>query len=229
MPRKPVLGVTLHRRYTELARNLAASRRLFGEFPEPPAVVVVAAQPEAAALPFLARLVREGLAHHVLYRPSEGLDGEAATPPESQNIDLFLRFARDVWGPDAYAVLQAADVRPEPQTYALVDAHMQDGGAGVVFHWANGTTRHNIWHTNFFAVALGDASLWPSVSPPNDPDVLERQWGRKLSARGYPGRWWQTHNSRCQRFVHEHLPPAPPPACDEPLPPPPRRPWWRLF
>jgi hypothetical protein len=233
MPRKAVVVLTLHRRYDQLWANLRALDEKKGEFAEPPLVALVAAQPEGEALPFLRRLQRDGLVDWVLFRPSNGLDGPVTTVPESNNIRLGLSWARDVAGPDAYALVQAADVTPAAGVYRLVDERMQAGTAGCLFHWENGSARSDVWHTNFFTVALADEALWPPVVGPGDPDVLERKWGRQLGDLGYPGEWWRTHNSCGKRFLHEHLDNGPPPPDDAPPPRPARGPrrrrWYFLW
>jgi hypothetical protein len=233
-PRKVAVLFTLHRRYDQLWENLLGLKERVGEFSEPPLVAVVAAQPEPAALPFLRRLQADGLVDWLLFRPADGTDGAATTAPESRNVRLGLAWARDVLGPDGYGLVQAADVTPNPGTYKLVDERMRAGLAGCVFHWANGSARSDVWHTNFFAVGLSDESLWPPVANPGDPDVLERQWGRLLGDRSYGGlEWWKTHNSDEKRFVHVHKDNGPPPAVDTPPPPPARgkrrRRWYLLW
>jgi hypothetical protein len=226
-PLKPIICVTVHRRYTELALNLAASKEKFGEFAVPPEVVLVVAQPERAALPFFERLRHEGLIHHLLFRPSNGLDSPITTYPESHNIQLALRYVSDIWGPESYVLLQAADVCPNKGTYRFVDEHMQQDGDGAVFHWENPTARANVWHTNFFAIRPNHTASWPPIVEPGDADVLERKWGRQLE--NLPGNWLRTHNSNNKRFVHEHLPISPVPCPEVPLPIRPKKSWWKRW
>jgi hypothetical protein len=113
-------------------------------------------------------------------------------------------------------------VTPAPGAYAKVDEHMQAGGAGCLFHWDNGSARSDVWHTNFFAVALSHPEFWPPVAAGGDADVLERQWGRQLQSLGYPGDFWKTHNADDRRFAHRHEEPRPLPAPDAPPPAPAR-------
>lgn len=212
---KPVVVITVCRRYHELDDALARLAALAHEFAEPPAVVVVWARPEVGRLWYFQGLLREGRVDHLLTRPA--LPGEAddrpTTYPESHNIRLGLEFARKTYGPDAYAVVQTADIHPHATLcYAFADAHMQAGDGAVVLHWQNGCVQHGIWHTNFFAVRLDDEAYWPPVSDPDHQDVLERQWGRKLSELR-PPRVVESHNYNGKRFGHahrsEHLPPWP--------------------
>lgn len=229
--RRPIICVTVHRRYTELAQNLAASKALFAEFGDiAPQVVLIAAQPERNALSFFERLRSEGLISHLLFRPSNGLDGPVTTYPESQNIRLALSFCKDICGPgSSYVILQAADVEPNPGTYRFVNDFMQQDGDGVLFHWENGSARNNVWHTNFFAISLDNEASWPPIAERGDPDVLERKWGRQLDDQNYLGNWLRTHNSSEKRFKHRHLELSPLPSETEPLPTHPKKSWWKKW
>jgi hypothetical protein len=212
---KPVVVLTVCRRYHELADALARLKALEHEFAEPPAVVVVWARPEVGRLWYFQRLLRDGTVHHLATRPAlpGEADDRATSVPESHNIRLGLELARREYGPGAYAVVQAADVHPHATlAYAFVDAHMRAGAGAVVLHWQNGCVHHGIWHTNFFAARLDDEAYWPPVSDPGEQDVLERQWGRKLQDLRPPG-VVESHNYNGKRFSHahrsEHLPPWP--------------------
>lgn len=210
---KPVVVVTVHRRYHELASNLARLRELAGEFSEPPDVVVVWACPDVGHLWFFQRLRAEGLVHTLLTRPR--LPGERAdgptTYPESHNIRLGLSWVRDHYDPaSAYALVMAADVRPnERLALKFVDDHVAAGARAVVLFWPNGCVRSDIWHTNFFAVCL-DERYWPPVLGEGDSDTLEWAWGKHLLRADLPG-VVRGHNSRERRFAHRHESDAHPP------------------
>jgi hypothetical protein len=236
----PVVVVTVHNRYWELEENLEAGRLLFHEFSEPPVVVVVWACPEIGRLSLFRRLRAEGKVDHVLTRERlPGETGGASTYPESHNIRLALEFARANY-PDAYAVVQAADVRPRAGGYAYIDREVvTEGASAVVFNWASASVPDGAWHTNFFAVRL-DERLWPPVCGLDEQDVLEWAWGKRLrNLSGIP--ICRSHNARDRFFSHlhrsEHLPPYPvtPERESAPLPlavtgwlPWWRRAWWRL-
>lgn len=203
---KPVIVLTVYRRYFELAANLNRIKELAGEFGEKPDVVVVWAKPELGRLWFFDRLRSEGLVQKLLTRqPSEGESvGQATSYPESRNIRLGLEWVRDNYDPaTTYAIVQAGDVTAKPQHgYKYVDTQMGEGAGAVLFHWQNGCVHVDIWHTNFFAVRL-DPVYWPPLSPLDCQDVLESQWGKQLSRTKPPG-VVQSHNYKSKRFVHSH-------------------------
>jgi hypothetical protein len=72
-----------------------------------------------------------------------------------------------------------------------------------LFHWNNGVAIQGVWHTNFFAVPT-EEQYWPPVSPADEQDVLEAQWGKQLN-RLQPPAILKTHNNNEKRFVHRHL------------------------
>jgi hypothetical protein len=202
---RAVVVVTVYRRYYELERSLRRLRELSGEFSEPPAVLIVWAQPEVCRLWFFRKLKAEGLYDEVITRvrlPNEAAD-QPTTYPESYNIRLGLQHVRDHY-PGCYALVQAADVMAKPgQAYHFVDQHVQAGAAAVLFYWPNGCVRDNIWYTNFFAVKA-DEQYWPPLVEPGDQDVLEWKWGKLLMERQPPG-IEKNHNYNFKRFTHEHL------------------------
>lgn len=210
---KPVVVITVFRRYHELLSNLKVVRELSGEFSEPPDVVVVWARPELGRVKFFDRLVRDGLVTKVISRPPLPGEGGATSYPESHNIRAGLEWVRDHYpAGSAYALVMAADVRPNPEHgFKFVDSAMTAGNSAVVLHWENGSVVHGIWHTNFFAVRL-DEAYWPPLARPGDGDTLEFAWGKRLRARALPG-VVESHNSRGRRFAHDHvsesLPPFP--------------------
>jgi hypothetical protein len=234
---KPVLVLTVYRRYAELARALDRLDQLAPELGGRPDVVVVWARPEVARLWFFNELVAAGRVTKLITRPA--LPGEAAelptTYPESHNIRLGLEWVRDHYDPAShYAVVQAADVMPNPGTaYGFIHTHMTGGAGAVVFHWQNGCVPVEIWHTNFFSVRL-DEVYWPPVAEAGHPDVLEAIWGRHLCTL-QPPHVEKSHNYNSKRFRHEHLSEQLPPwpvraqesGCSAPMSMKGRLPWWR--
>jgi hypothetical protein len=208
--KKAVLLVTVHRRYHELVENLKRLReRAPVELGYQPDVVLVWSSPELSRLWLMQDLLAKGWVAHLLQRPplpGEGL-GAASTIYESHNLRMGLSFIRDHYGGEHYAVGMAADVYLQDESLSFIDSRMngrcEEGPQNaVVFHWVNGCTHSGVWHTNFFGVCLDDR-YWPPLSPANEQDVLERQWGRSLEAAHPPGvfRW---HNSGDRRFLHRH-------------------------
>lgn len=205
MPLRPVILVTVFRRYHELSRNLEKTWELSGEFAVPPIVVVVWAAPEPGRMWFFRDLMAKGLVQHVIPRPLLMGDGNAAntTYPESVNLRLGLEFIRKNYE-DAYVLMQAADISPNPGCYRFVERFMQDGETrAMVFHWPNNLVVNGIWHTNFFCVPANDDRYWPPVSTRDHADVLEWQWGKRLTDLQLPG-LMQTSNYNQKFFNHAH-------------------------
>lgn len=173
--RKPVILLTLCRRYYELAKNLEKIYQLKGEFPSEPDVVLVWAQPEVGRLWFLQELLASGKLTHVIGRPQlPDETGVSTTYPESHNLHIGLTYIRENYPPDSYVVVQASDVEPKAGVYHQINVLMQEGANAFAVHWANGVCCNDIWHTNFFSVCL-DPAYWPPVSEPDAADTLERQ------------------------------------------------------
>jgi hypothetical protein len=202
--RKPVIAITVYRRYYELTQNLKLIHQFKSEFAVTPDIVVVWAQPEVPRLWFFQELLASGHITSLLTRPH--LVGESSnntTYPESYNLSLALRWVSFSYKDDAYLLGQAADVEPKPGAYRTIDKRMQEGCQAFLIHWPNGVCRSDIWHTNFFAVGM-DENYWPPVAEVTDADTLERQWGLSLSARRLPY-IEKSHNASNRFFSHRHL------------------------
>jgi len=201
---KPVIVLTVCRRYYELRKNIKAIWERASEFAEPPQVVVVWARPEIGRLWLFQELMAEGLIHHVVGRPAlpGEVDGVATTYPESHSLRKGLEFVREHYGENCYVIGQAADVQPKPGIYRMMDEKMREGDKAVLFLLPTNIVHSDIWHTNFFCVCL-DENYWPPLSEQGDQDILERKWGLQLKKRALPGIFaW--HNNRNKSFVHSH-------------------------
>ena len=205
--KKPVILVTVYRRYFELSRTIERIHELHSEFSHRPDIVVLWAQPEPARIWFFDQLLREGKIETLLTRKQ--LPGETPTTAtsyaESHNLRIGLDFIRSKYDPAThYAICQAADAYANPeQCYQFIDGKIQEGYEAVTLFWPNGCVHDDIWCTNMFAVPL-DETYWPPVSKIGDSDVLERQWGLLLKSRQPPS-IFKNHNSNNKRFLHEHL------------------------
>jgi hypothetical protein len=201
--RKPIILITVCRRYHELRKNLEAVWEAAREFPCPPEVVVVWACPEVGRLWFFQELLAEGKIQHVVGRPR--LSGESlagpTTYPESHNLRRGLEFILDTYKENFFVIGQAADVRPTLSGYRDANQFMQTAGAFVCF-WPNGCVHTDVWHTNFFGVCA-DEAYWPPVSGSGNADTLERQWGRQLADRHLPD-VIKSHNANNRYFSHTH-------------------------
>lgn len=201
---KPVILMTVHRRYQELASNLQRTWELAGEFKTPPEIVVVWACPEPGRQWFFDLLLRAKLIHHLLERPElpdERLSHNT-TYPESFNLRLGLKFVKEHYQ-DCFVVVQIADICPQVDAYKFLDQYIhEEETKAIVFHWPNPSVPGGIWHTNFFCVPM-DEQYWPPISPANHPDTLEWQWGKLLSERRVPG-LMKCSNPNDRYFAHKH-------------------------
>jgi hypothetical protein len=215
IPKKPVIVMTVYRRYHELEKNIDNIYKLSSEFQTKPDIVIVWAQPEVSRLWFFQYLLSSKKISYLITRPRLDCEnpGCATTYPESVSIRLGLDFVRNNYDASfAYIILQCADITPrEGLAYSFIDKSMNEGASAVLFHWENSCIRHGVWHSNFFAVSFDD-QYWPPVSDVNDDDVLERQWGKLLDSRGLSG-VVKSHNYQNKKFFHthesEHLPEYP--------------------
>lgn len=218
--RRAVLLVTVYRRYHELRKNLKRTmERAEIELGYRPDVVLVWSCPEVGRNWVMRELLDEGLVTHLIKRYEiPGLDGVRPTTfSESINIRKGLEFIRDFYdNGQHYVIMHAADIFVHESTLKFCDdrinGRVEDGSHNaVLFHWENGICHQDIWATYFFAVVLDDL-YWPPVSPPDENDVLERQWGRLIDQRK-PPLVFKWHNAGQRRYVHKHesefLPPFP--------------------
>lgn len=206
--RRPLILITVCRRYLELMRAVEAIWKAYerGEFAVRPEVWVVWARPEVGRSWVMRRLVKQERVGRVIPRyelPGES-DTSATTYPESVNLRLGLEAARDAYGDSVYVIGQAADVLPLPGSYRFIDERLNDGETNaVLFHWENGCSSRDVWHTNFFAVST-DEAYWPPISTPDHADTLERQWGVAIATTRPPG-VFKSSNYASKKFRHEHL------------------------
>ncbi len=198
--------MTVYRRYLELYNNIKLIHNLKKEFKEEPDIIVVWAQPEVGRLWFFQKMIKDKMITNVVSRLKLENESEnhSSTYPESHNIRVGLNYIKSNYDNNkSYVVMQAADIKPnEKMAYQFIDLKMNDGDKAVLFHWQNGCAHHNIWHTNFFAVAL-DEKYWPPLSEFGDADVLESKWGKELANKNLPG-ICESHNSNNKKFLHIH-------------------------
>lgn len=211
MNKRAVILLTVYRRYHELRANLERTlERARVELGYRPDVVVVWAAPEVGRNWVLRDLMERGWVTHLVKRHQvDGLDGVRPTTfSESINIRKGLEFIREFYDASShYVIMHAADIYVHESTLKFCDDRIngrtEEGPHNaVVFHWDNGICHSDIWATYFFATTL-DESYWPPVSPPEEDDVLERQWGKLLDRTRPPGvfKW---HNAGQRRYIHHH-------------------------
>lgn len=201
---KPVILVTVYRRYHELIQSLDHIQTLIHEFREPPDVIVVWAIPQLGHLWLMDSLIEQGKVTAVVGRPQlpDETPGAATTYPESYNLRKGLNYIKRNYE-ECYVIGHAADIQAMPGAYRFIDNKIHEGEKAVLYHWANGCCREDVWHTNFFAIPL-DEEYWPPISTKQSGDVLERQWGLSIAEKK-PDRVFKWHNSRNQSFLHDHI------------------------
>lgn len=177
---KPVVLVTVYRRYKELELTLRAIKEYQEQFVDQPEVVIIWAAPVVGHYWYFDELKKDGLFNHLITRQQMPGDGSShTTNTESYNIRKGLSFIKKEYGNDFYAIVQAADVCVSRGTYGLLNIQMNDNECDAFgFRWSNNCTLH-AWHTNLFAVTMNESS-WPPLAEPNDQDTLERKWGLHL-------------------------------------------------
>jgi len=201
---KPVILITLHRRYHELEKtinNLISKKRFFKECPS---IYVIWADPEPCRYWFLDDLVKtskiEGLiTRHVL--PEE--NGKNPTSfYESHNIRIGLETIFRKY-PNSYCIVQASDVLIKEYAIHLIQEQIFLHANAVVFYWSNKYNPY-AFHTNFFAVT-SDSSYWPPFADFKTQDVLERLWYKNLESKNLLNKIFKyvNHNETC--FMHEHI------------------------
>lgn len=198
---KPVILITLHRRYHELCLALKniQNKKIF--FKQIPSVVLVWADPENGRRWFIDKLIEEKIIDHVIYRyklPNE--DGNQPTTFfESQNIRIGLENVFRLYE-NAYCIVQASDIIINEFGIRLMQSEILKGAEVVNFAWSNRYTS-NAWYTNCFAIS-SNKEYWPPCSDMDCADVLEKLWYRE----SYGKRKITTlSNNNNIAFKHEHI------------------------
>lgn len=176
---KPVILITLHRRYEDLAKNLEIINSFRHEFVTDPDIGIVWADPELDMEWFLnEQIEKHDNITFIIYRPK--LDGEGqrggTTYPESHNIVYGLKFIRDAYD-DVYAIVQATDAYPFRNAYREIDGHMNDKHNAVLYYWHHNCLSVPGFCTYFFAIQM-EEQHWPPISDGDNHDALEWQWAK---------------------------------------------------
>ncbi len=203
---KPIILITVYRRYREFLKSLENTEQFISDFKEKPEIVVIWASPVIGQLWFFQELIKEGRINHLLFREKHELDGVGPTTPlEALNLNKGLDFIKTNYrDEDIYIIGQASDIMVNEGIYKMLDGLMHNGEQAVLFFWQNGIARENAWHTNFFCV-LPKKEYWPPICESWDADTLEVQWGKRLGDKNLP--FYRNHNSRCLKFHECNLPP----------------------
>lgn len=196
---KPVIFITIYRRYHELLRNIDWVWECSKELKERPDVVVLWNSPQIEKVGLFQKLLADRKITHLITRIG-GKD--SITVEESQNIREGLEFI-DSFYIDYFVIFQTIDIRAKPGIYGYIEGELYQGKQAVVFHWENRTfsRRGDVFHTNFWA--LKNKIYWPPVILKESPDVLERYWAVQIRDNNLSNFTVST-NSRDRRFIHNH-------------------------
>lgn len=195
---KPIIAISVYHRFYELGQNLEVIRQRLSEFAEKPIVVVIWARPQRSREWFMQQLVDRGLIDYLMYRPElPDEPKQATTYSESRNIDIARLFVKARFGDDTYIVYQAADIRPQPGVYKLIEQEIASHNV-CLWHWS-GIARDS-YHTNFFTIRTSETEYFPPITPPNCADVLEAAWGQVIPR----AKLYVTHNANERHFVNRH-------------------------
>ncbi len=200
--KKPIILITIGRRYSELIKCLINIENLAHEFSIKPDIILVWSCPQVMRLWFFKKLEESGKIKKILYRYDSGDDFHGPTSYfVALNIWVGLDYIKENYNPEEhYIICQDCDIFPNPNVYSLIDKEIQDHEA-VLFHWQNSCSNHNAWCTNFFAVGF-NCDYWPPKAEIS-ADTYEAQYGRKLLDKNL-GNFFKSHNSRNQKFLHSH-------------------------
>lgn len=175
---KPIILITVYRRYHELLKNLEKVHELGEELRLTPHIVLVWNTPESGRLWLIQDLIKQRKVTHVITREGEGGN---ITYEESRNIRAGLEFIDKNYH-NYYVIMQAADINPVKGIYRHIENQLYQGKKAVLFFWEHGCFNSDVYHTNFWGVK--DKSYWPPLANRDSPDVLERLWGMDLAQRG---------------------------------------------
>jgi len=198
---KPVILITLHRRYHELHKSLKNihSKKVF--FKQRPSIVLIWADPEPSRKWFIDNLLKEKIIDHVIYRYKLLSDsgGHGTTFSESQNIRLGLENVFRLYD-DCYCIVQASDICITEYGFYLIEQEMNNKANVINFTWANRFST-KAWHTNCFAVSK-NKEYWPPCCDINCTDTLERLWYNECNL--YKGITTLSNNNEVA-FIHKHI------------------------
>ena len=198
---KPVILITLHRRYHELCLALKNIHHKKIFFKEPPSIVLIWADPEPSRKWFIDNLIEDKLIDHVIHRFKLPTDNgnSGTTFSESQNIRLGLENVFRLYK-NSYCIVQASDICITEYGFYLIEQEMNNGAKAVSFVWPNRYTSR-AWCTNCFAVS-NDKEYWTPFTDMRSSDVLERSWFEKCYLK--EDITTMSNNNEIV-FVHKHI------------------------
>lgn len=197
--KKPVIVVIVFRRYQELHNNLVTiKKRALEEYGYEPPIIIVWSEPHTPHTWLV-----ENLDCYVIPRYSvPGEKGQSISFHCSRDINCGLRFVKQHFGEDYYAVVHCCDVAPQDGVFSRIDGCINQGNEAFLVQLPNTVTSKDVWHTNFFAVTMNE-DYWPPEIGFNHPDILERCWGNKLKSKA-ANKYKFEGNLNYKTFTHYH-------------------------
>lgn len=207
---KPIILLTIHRRYHELVSTLDNIKNLSSEFSEKPEIVIVWADPEPSRFWFFQEYLKSGIINVLIMRNKSEFDRQTGeyqqtnsvvtTPPEILNMKVAREYFQGRFDREKeYLIGGACDITVNPGIYRNIDKDIVNYDA-ILFYWQNSIAMTDCWNTNFFVTRNLD--IWPSNCEGYEFDTLEAKWGKWLAAQNFT--FLKSHNSRELKFVHEH-------------------------
>lgn len=200
---KPVILITLHRRYHEFVKTIKNIYSKIEYFSERPSIFVVWADPEPGRYWLLDSFLKNNLIESIILRHVL-LDENGKTPTtfyESHNIRIGLENVFRTY-PNCYCIVQASDITVTEYGFHLIETEMNRGASAIAFPWIN--TNFGAFHTNLFCVT-NDKSIWPPFADKKSRDVLERLWYKDLERKNLLKKFTNISNYNNSVFLHEHI------------------------
>ena len=200
---KPIILITLYRRYHEFCNSIENIERYKKFFKIKPDIYVIWSSPEHGKLWLFEDLIKKNIIQKLITR--KGFPNENGKLPtsffESHNIRLGLETVfRDY--PDSYCIVQAADVKITEYGFNVIENEMISGASAVTFVW-NNTYTLNAWATNCFAVSSA-RKFWPPFVEYDTIDTLERYWYKEFAKNNKKDHITVLGNQSNFIFTHEH-------------------------
>ena len=200
---KPIILITLYRRYHEFCNSIENIERYKKFFKVKPDIYVIWSSPENGKLWLFEDLIKKDIIQKLITR--KGFPNENGKHPtsffESHNIRLGLETVfRD--HPDSYCIVQAADVKITEYGFNVIENEMISGASAVTFIWNNRFTT-DAWATNCFAVSSA-RKFWPPFVEYDTIDVLERYWYKEFAKNNKKDYITVLGNQSNFIFTHEH-------------------------
>ena len=170
--KKPIILITLHRRYHELIDNVQHIYRCRIFFKTAPIIYVIWADPEISKKWILYDLKKKNFIHNIIYRAKVDKQGNTSFY-ESININMALPIIFKRHGDNCFVMVHATDTKVSPVVYNTFEKQINLGYWCSVYSWSRGTIE--AWKTAVFAIT-NKKQIWPPLLENTCPDILESAW-----------------------------------------------------